>query len=81
MTIKAIQELLDAEPFRPFTLRIADGHAVPVENPHMVAFLGTGRTLFVAHSKTDRFELIDLLMVVSAVVGDGRAGGRRRRAA
>jgi hypothetical protein len=81
MTINALKEVIDAEPFRPFTLRLADGRSVQVENPHMVAFLGTGRTLFVAHPKSDPFELINLLLINSVIVGNGKNPEQRRRSA
>lgn len=81
MTVQSLMDVIDADPFRPFTLRLADGRSIRVENPHMVAFLGTGRTLFVAHPKTDHFELVDLLLINSVVVNGGEEGRRRRRSA
>ncbi len=82
MTIQALTEVIDADPFRAFTLRLADGRAIRVANPHSVAFLGSGRTLFVAHDKQDKFELIDLLLINSVEVSTspGSAGKRRRSA-
>lgn len=47
----------------------------------MVAFLGTGRTLFVAHPKSDHFDLVDLLLINSIVVGGHKGHGRRRKSA
>ncbi len=79
MTLHAMKQVLDADPFRPFTLRLADGRSLRVFNPHNVAFLGNGRTLFVAHHKSEQFELIDLLLVNSIVIGSEAA--RRRKSA
>ncbi len=82
MTINALTEVINAEPFKAFILRLADGRSVRVENPNMVAFLGTGRTLFVAHPRSEHFELIDLLLINSIIVGAGKGqGGQRRRSA
>lgn len=80
MTLHAMKQVLDADPFRPFTLRLADGRALRVLNPHNVAFLGNGRTLFVAHHKSEQFELIDLLLVNSIVVGNSQTPRRRKSA-
>ena len=81
-TINALTEVINAEPFKAFTLRLADGRSVHVDNPNLVAFLGTRRTLFVAHPKSERFELIDLLLINSVIVDSGKGqGGQRRRSA
>lgn len=82
MTIQALTEVIDADRFRAFTLRLADGRAIRVTNPHSVAFLGNGRTLFVAHPRQEKFELIDLILINSVEVStsSGSAGKRRRSA-
>ena len=74
MTNEALRDVVQAEPFRPFTLHQADGRTIRVERPRTSAFLGTGRTLFVAHPRTDHFELIDLLLINSVLVGNGENG-------
>ncbi|MEX2219993.1 MAG: hypothetical protein WD749_14670 [Phycisphaerales bacterium] len=79
MTIESLREVVRSDPFRPFTLRLADGRSIHVHNPDNVAFLGSGRTLFVAHPRSDRFELVDLLLINSVEVG-GNGASRRRRA-
>ena len=79
MTIQPVREVLDADPFKPFTLRLADGRSIRVVNPHNVAFLGNGRTLFVAHHREEHFELIDLLLINSVVVGNGESKGTQGR--
>lgn len=75
MRIDAIKHVVNAEPFRPFTLRLADGRGVKVGNPDLVAFLGSGRTLFVAHPRSERFELIDLMLINSIIVENGESYG------
>lgn len=75
-----MKQVLDADPFRPFVLRLADGRAIRVLNPHNVAFLGNGRTLFVAHHKSEQFELIDLLLITSIVLGGASREPRRKSA-
>lgn len=81
MTTDVLRDVVEAEPFRSFTLKLADGRSIAVENPHTCAFLGSGRTLFVAHPKSDHFELIDVMLINSVVVGNGLAKSRRRKSA
>lgn len=54
MTKKALGDVLEADPFEPVTLHLADGRRFAVDTPHMVAFLGTGRTLVSAHPGAER---------------------------
>jgi hypothetical protein len=81
MTVHALSEVINADPFAPFMLRLADGRSLHIDNPNLVAFLGTGRTLFVAHPRSERFELIDLLLIQSIIIDARGKGGQRRRTA
>jgi hypothetical protein len=80
MISEHVKEIHSARPFRPFTLRLADGRGVHIAHPEVLAFLGAGRTIAVSYPKTDHFELIDLLLVNSVEVGKPVNGSRRRRA-
>jgi hypothetical protein len=82
--LKHLKELHGARPFRPFVLHLADGRSRLVRHPEFMAFLGNGRTVFWADTSGDHFELIDLILIISAEVGSARGGGdthRRRRSA
>jgi hypothetical protein len=47
-----------------------------------MAFLGNGRTVFVADPRDDSFELVDLILIISVEVrGSGGQRGQRRRSA
>lgn len=81
MTIQSLSEVINADPFAPFTIRLADGRSLHVDNPNLVAFLGTGRTLFVAHPRSEKFELIDLILIQSIIVDTRGKGPQRRRSA
>lgn len=80
MVSEHVKEIHQARPFRPFTLRLADGRGVHVAHPEVLAFLGAGRTIAVSYPKTDHFELIDLLLVNSVEVGKPVSGSTKRRA-
>jgi hypothetical protein len=70
MTANEIQELQRAQPFRPFRLHLADGRALDVEHPEFLASRG-GRIVVVFTSE-DKFQIIDVRLVVSLEVLDGR---------
>ena len=79
MTVNQIRRLHQAQPFQPFRNHLADGRALDVPHPEMLAIMPPGRTVFVATGEED-YEIVDLLLVASLEVVNGRAGpGRRRR--
>lgn len=79
MDLKHLKELHAARPFRPFTLHLADGRKKRVDHPELMAFLGNGRTVFMADARGDTFDLIDLILNVSAKVSPIAADRPRQR--
>lgn len=67
MMLQQLQALYRAKPFRPFTLRMADGQKLPVESPEYIAFSPSGHTIFV-HLRKDVLRIVDVTQIVSAVV-------------
>jgi hypothetical protein len=64
MQINAIREALHMQPFRPFTLRLADGRDLPVPHPDFVAILG--RTAVIASPQLDdSYSIVEPLLIVS----------------
>jgi hypothetical protein len=64
MQINAIREELHKQPFQPFTLRLADGRALPVPHQDFVAILG--RTAVVASPHLDdSYSIVEPLLIVS----------------
>ena len=61
MTTEALRNMLNAQPFRPFRVHVANGRCVEVMHREFVGF-GGGRT-FIAYTNGDDFEVIDLLLV------------------
>jgi len=71
MHIDAIREALHKRPFRPFTIRLANGRELPVPHPDFVAI--TGRTMVVVSPRLDdSFSVVDPLLMASLEFGDGR---------
>jgi hypothetical protein len=80
MTIEKVREFYDAQPFKPFTLHLADGRAIPVVHRDYFAAAPSGRTLAI-YQPDDTFNLVDLLLVTDIEIRpQGAAGnGKRRR--
>lgn len=80
MTIERFRELLDAQPFQPFTIHLADGREVPVVHREFVARGPMGRTVAV-FQPDDSLNIIDLLLVTDLEIKtpNGSASKRRKR--
>lgn len=64
MTTPQLQTMLRAAPFQPFDIHLADGRALSVRHPEMVAITGGGRTIGVA-ATDETIEIVDLLLVTT----------------
>ena len=67
MTIEQFRTTLHLQPFRPFTIRMADGRSFNVAHPDFVAQSPTGRTVVVFH-EDDSYSLLDLLLMTELEV-------------
>lgn len=71
MTIEQFKTILHQQPFRPFTIRMADGRMFPVTHPDFVAQSHTGRTVIV-YLPDDSFSVLDLLLMTELQVANGQ---------
>ncbi len=78
MPIEQLDAVHRAQPFRPFTLHLADGTKHRVVSPEFLLRTQGGRTV-VVNTGGDRLAIIDLLLVTEITVGNGTHGRRRRR--
>ena len=79
MTIEQLREVHKARPFTPFRMQLADGNEVKVPLPEFLWFHPRGgRTVFVA-GPDETVKIIDLLLVASIELGNGRARKRRKK--
>jgi len=62
MTVERFRDALRAQPFRPFTLHLADGREIPVRHPEWALASPSGRTTVVMQPDNS-FNIIDLLLV------------------
>ena len=76
-----LEEMLKAQPFRPFALRLADGKLVPVRHPEFAFLSPKKRTLHVyQNSNDDEFDLIDVMLVTALeTLHDRRGNGAGKR--
>jgi hypothetical protein len=77
MTIEQLRKVHTARPFRPFTLKLADGSRVQVRHPEFLSHSPSGRTV-VVFGNGESFEVIDLLLVASIEVKKARRGRARQ---
>jgi hypothetical protein len=78
MTTERLQQLHHARPFQPFRIHLADGRRLDVPHPELLAYRPNGRTAVVV-KHDESFEIIDLLLVTTLEVINGRTGRSRKR--
>jgi len=62
MTTEQFRATLHQQPFRPFTIRMADGRAFEVAHRDFVAMSPSGRTVIVYESE-ENYSILDLLLM------------------
>jgi hypothetical protein len=78
VTTDQIEKLQRAQPFRPFTLHLADGTKHRVTHPELISRMPGGRTLFVSLGG-EKVAIVDLLLVTKITKGEGGANGGRQQ--
>jgi hypothetical protein len=63
MTKEAIKQQLEANPFRPFTLRLTDGRTCEVPAPDFASLSPSGRTLVVYTLDGDGVRLLNVALI------------------
>ena len=78
MTIEQLRTVYNAQPFRPFTIHLADGRDVPVHHREFIMAVPSGRTLFVCQPD-DTVNIIDLLLVTDLELKPATNGSKKGR--
>lgn len=78
MTVEQLRAVHQANPFKAFTLHLADGQSHHVPHRDFLSQSPSGRTLIVYH-EDESFSMIDLLLVTELEVTNGKARRPRRR--
>jgi len=74
-----LRQYVQARPFKPFTVRLADGHGVPVKHHDFVFLSPSGRTATVYYGQDDEGEVFDVLIAVWITPGLKKRRSVRRR--
>lgn len=80
MTAKAIQDYLEAVPFRPFTLVTASGEKYYIPHEDYVTFTPSRRVAFVYRDE-ELFSALDVLTITDIQHGGRKPKTQRRRRA
>lgn len=67
MTAEQLRATRDANPFRPFTIHLADGRKLTVPHRDFVSQSPGGRTIIVYHAD-ESFSIVDLYLVTELEV-------------
>ena len=78
MTIDQLRSTHQANPFRPFTIHLADGRSFHVPHRDFLSQSPSGRTLIVYH-QDESFSILDLLLVTELEISNGKRRQPRRR--
>jgi len=79
MTIEQVRKLHQARPFQPFRMHLADSRSLDVVHPELLAISEPGRTVIVVTGDESLYKVVDLLLVTSLEVLNGRAKPGRRK--
>ncbi len=77
MTITEFRNKYSAQPFKPFTLFLADGRKISVLHREFVAISPTERTATI-YQPDGSSEVVDLLLVTSLKTNGKKASARKR---
>jgi hypothetical protein len=78
MTIEQIRNALQATPFRPFTIHLADGREPRVPHREFLSQSPGGRTIII-FQKDENFSIVDLLLVTDLESHNGSTGTSKKR--
>lgn len=70
MNADELKSLLNASPFRPFTIYTAAEKAFPIRHPDFVVVTPRGRTVIVLHAENDAFDILDIPLISRIEVHD-----------
>jgi hypothetical protein len=72
MTVEQLKQVWKADPFRAFTIHLADGRNISVNHRDFLMPSPSGRTIIV-YQPDDSFNVIDLLLVTDLEVPNGKS--------
>lgn len=79
VTIERLREAVQARPFRPFTIVMADGTRVKIQHPEMIAMSPKAERTFVVAYGNEQTAIIDLFLVAAFEFRNGAHRNGRAR--
>lgn len=79
MIIEQLRAVHQADPFKPFSVHLADGRSLHVPHREFLSQSPGGRTLIVYHEDESFISILDLLLVTELKVTNGKGRQPRRR--
>ena len=70
MTSEQLRATREANPFRPFTIHLADGRSLRVLHRDYISVSPSGRTVIV-YQNDDAFSILDMLLITELAVEAG----------
>jgi len=78
MTSDRLRDICRAQPFRPFTMHLADGRHIPVLHQEFLMPSPSGRTV-VVYQPDDSLNIADMLLVTDLEIKPNGGTSRRPR--
>jgi len=78
VTVDKLREVPGTQPFKPFTIHVADGRDVPLAHPEFVSVDPEGCVMHV-FQEDGRSKFIDFVLVTGIELGGGKPRRGRRR--
>ncbi len=75
MTTEQLRGAIKAVPFRPFSLRVADGREIPVPHPDFIMYAPTTPRTTVVTLPDGTIEVLDLLLITGLSIAQPTAAG------
>lgn len=74
VTIEQLKRTHQAAPFRPFTIRMADGRRFPIPHPEFFSMSPAGRTAVIFHEDGSA-SIVDLLLMTEIELSPAAPAG------
>ena len=78
MTTDRLRDVCQAQPFRPFTIHLADGRHIPVRHREFLMPSPSGRTV-VVYQPDDSLNIVDMLLVTDLEIKPNGVAARDLR--
>ena len=73
MSVDELKRLLNAVPFRPFTVYMPSDTSFRIPHPDFALLTPNGRTMVVAHEQSDAVDILDVPLITRLEVEAQRA--------